>query len=273
MTSPCSALLSFDFDGTLVDKFREPSFEPELGELLSVLQRTGAAWVIDTGRSLAHTLEGILEHNIPEPPDFIIAREHQIYRRNEDSSWSDLGEWNSACRARHETFFESHRPFLAQVKALIEEAQHGWWIADPSDPAGLITHTETKMAEVVAFIEKLRLDWPELGFHRNSVYLRFTHRDFDKGTALRELGRHLGLGPEHIFAAGDNYNDVPMFDPQVARMVCCPSNALPEIKDQIRTLGGYVARGTASRGMIEGLQHYFPAARAHVLSALTPSRA
>ena len=57
---------------------------------------------------------------------------------------------------------------------------------------------------------------PELVVVRNDVYARFSHVDFNKGTALTELARRLNVKPQNIFAAGDHLNDLPMLSTKVA---------------------------------------------------------
>ncbi len=64
-----SFLLSFDFDGTLVDHEGEPPFHPALGDMLREFRRRGAAWLVNTGRGLNQTLEGIAQHNIFQLPE------------------------------------------------------------------------------------------------------------------------------------------------------------------------------------------------------------
>jgi hydroxymethylpyrimidine pyrophosphatase-like HAD family hydrolase len=118
------------------------------------------------------------------------------------------------------------------------------------------------MVEIVAFIDERRSLYPELGYQRNSIYLRFTHRDFDKGSALRELTRQLGVGPQFVFAAGDNHNDLSMLRSELAHGLCCPSNAIWEVKDQVRREGGLIANSPGSSGMVEAMQHYFYNSRA-----------
>jgi HAD superfamily hydrolase (TIGR01484 family) len=252
-----TALLCFDFDGTLVDRESEPRFDPRLAAYLSELGDRGARWVVNTGRSLMHALEGLIDHGIAVVPDFIIAREHEIFMRSAAGRWIDCGEWNERCRRQHDGFFRRHRPFLGAVRAFAEADHQAAWIEADGEPAGLVARSEESMAEIVAFVDSHRPDFPELGYHRNSIYLRFTHRDFDKGSALRELARHLDVGPDVTFAAGDNHNDLSMLRRDIARRLCCPGNALPEVKAQVRREGGLVAAGHGSRGMIEGLEHYF----------------
>ncbi len=250
-------LLSFDFDGTLVHKDRKPGFEPELGELLRQLRAQGAAWVINTGRSLSHAMAGLADHLIPLEPDFIIAREHEIHQRTAPGRWADFGGWNRHCEVTHRAFFARHATFLAEIRAFVEKRRLGWWIDDADDPAGVITHGEDGMAEVVAFIDARRATLPDFGYQRNTIYLRFTAAGFDKGSALAELARGLQLPLERVFAAGDNFNDLPMLRSDVAGKLCCPSNSLDEVKHQVLRHGGLITRAPASSGMVEALRHYF----------------
>ena len=109
------------------------------------------------------------------------------------------------------------------------------------------------MQTLIDFVEERRLRWPEVGYQRNTIYLRFTHRDFDKGSALAELARQLDLPASALFAAGDNYNDLSMLRRSVAHHLACPANALAEVQAQVRAEGGQLTAFPASRGMAEAV--------------------
>jgi hydroxymethylpyrimidine pyrophosphatase-like HAD family hydrolase len=95
-----------------------------------------------------------------------------------------------------------------------------------------------------------------LGYQRNTIYLRFGHRGFQKGSTLTRLARHLGIPASRIFAAGDNLNDLPMLDPQVAAYLACPGNSHPVVRETVRHHGGYIARAHTGEGLCEAL-HFF----------------
>jgi hydroxymethylpyrimidine pyrophosphatase-like HAD family hydrolase len=109
------------------------------------------------------------------------------------------------------------------------------------------------MARVIEFVHDHLEHWPDLGYQRNTIYLRFTHRNFDKGTALRELSRHLGISPAEVFAAGDNFNDLSMLRRDLAHHLVAPVNSLPEVKSQVLAEGGFVSPLSASRAMAEAV--------------------
>jgi hydroxymethylpyrimidine pyrophosphatase-like HAD family hydrolase len=112
------------------------------------------------------------------------------------------------------------------------------------------------MDEVCAFLERERVRVPGFNFMRNTIYLRFCHEAYSKGTALGELARLTGIPREEIFAAGDHYNDLPMLDGRFAQWVACPANACEAVKRAVREAGGYVARGQASHGIVEALREF-----------------
>ena len=122
--------------------------------------------------------------------------------------------------------------------------------------SGVITETDTAMDAVVEYLDTIRERVPQFGYQRNTIYLRFGHADFDKGVALSELGRLIGVGAESIFAVGDHHNDIPMLNGVHAHHVACPANAIPAVKEVVTGAGGYVATEGYSAGVIESLRHF-----------------
>lgn len=256
--APPSLLLCFDFDGTLVNHEGEMPFHPAMGDILREFRGRGAAWVVNTGRSLHQTLEGLAQHNIFLLPDFIIAQECEIYRPGILRSWTNYGSWNRRARAAHDHFVEKHRPFLAAMQEHVSRNTKAEFLMGDFGDVGIVAINEPELDEICKVIEEKRVQQPDIGYHRNGRYLRFSHADFSKGTALRELGRLLKVPADRVFAAGDNHNDLSMLDVSVATNIACPSNALQAVKQHVRERGGFVAASPASEGMMEALRHFFP---------------
>ncbi len=256
---PC-LLLCFDFDGTLVHHESDPPFHPAMGELLREYRRRGATWVVNTGRSLGQTLEGLAQHNIFMMPDYIIAQECEIYRPGLFRAWTDYGNWNARARKAHDHFVSKHARFLRDMKEHVELHTQAEFLMGDLGQVGIVALDEAELDSICLVIEERRLVDPDIGYHRNGRYLRFSHASFSKGTALQELSRLLKVPRELVFAAGDNHNDLSMLDIEVAGSIACPSNALDAVKEHVLAQNGYVATLPASEGMMESLDYFFTAA-------------
>ncbi len=250
-------ILCFDFDGTLVNPEGTPVFHPGLGQMIQQLRQQGAAWVINTGRSLAQTLQGIGQHGLFMEPDYIVAQECDIYQPGFFSKWKDFGPWNSKARKDHRHFMRDHRKILDAIRHKVESESHAEFLEGDFGELGIVATTNEELDVLCAYIDALAKQSPDLGYHRNGIYLRFSHAGYSKGTALGELSRLLGLDASRCFAGGDNFNDLSMLTPRFARQIACPSNALEPVKTIVRGHGGFVANRPASEGMMEALTHFF----------------
>lgn len=251
-------LLSFDFDGTLHHPAEDPPVSPRFFETVERLRRErNAVWGINTGRSLAHMTEGFLESRFPFLPDWVVVREREILEPNAFGRWAAVGDWNRRCEKEHDRLFRHARKLLKVIRREVEEHTGARWITEDGDPAGIIARTEEEMEWIARRVAELARDEPLLGWQRNTIYLRFGHRNYHKGSSLAEVARHHGLGPERVFAAGDSHNDLDMLDTAVAAMLGCPANAVPEVWSRVTGQGGHAAQAPHSEGVIEALERWF----------------
>jgi hydroxymethylpyrimidine pyrophosphatase-like HAD family hydrolase len=254
-----AAILSFDFDGTLHDPASDPPVPVEFFEVIRGLrEEKQVVWGINTGRSMHHMVEGFVESRFPFLPDWVVAREREIYFPNGLGRWVPHLPWNTRCEKEVHGLFKRLRKLLARIRHEIEEHTGAQWLEMEGEPAGLISRTEEEMEWIVGHIAPMVADEPHLAWQRNSIYLRFGHRDYQKGSSLGEIARFHNLPAARCFAMGDSHNDVEMLDPDHAGMTACPANAVPEIRAQVTSNGGLVARGIHGAGAIEAMRHYFP---------------
>ena len=97
---------------------------------------------------------------------------------------------------------------------------------DPFSPFCLIAESNEDADAIQAYLDEYCATVPNLTLVRNDVYARFSHASYNKGTALREIARQLGIARDYIFAAGDHLNDVPMLSGEFARCLVAPDNAV-----------------------------------------------
>ncbi|MGB6221047.1 MAG: HAD hydrolase family protein [Haloferula sp.] len=260
MPEQAQLVLSFDFDGTLHDPAVNPPVCDRFFETIRKLREDrGAIWGINTGRSMNHVIEGLVESRFPFSPDWVVAREREIWFPNNFGRWIGDEKWNKTCEKEHRKFFKKVRKVLKAIRAEVEEHTGATWIEQEGDPAGIIAKTEEEMVWIVGRVRELTVSEPLLGWMRNSIYLRFGHRKYQKGSSLRQVASGFGLDVSRSFAIGDSHNDLEMLNPDSAAMFACPGNAVPEIRAHVKALDGYICKASHSEACVEALEHYLSA--------------
>jgi len=249
-------LLSTDFDGTVVNHDTQPPVVPEFFEALGEMRARGVQWAVNTGRVLWHIEEGLRELKFPMEPDFVLTSEREVFHRGPDGRWQDFGDWNARCAAAHDTLFSTAGTLLEDIEAYLAGHTKAHPIYEGERLIGLAAESDEEMDRVCFFLEKECARVPGFQFMRNTIYVRFCHEAYSKGTALAELARLTGVGRGEIFAAGDHYNDLPMLDGRHAKWVACPGNAVEAVKRAVKQAGGYAAAGECSVGIVEALRHF-----------------
>ena len=213
-----------------------------------------AVWGINTGRSMQHVVEGLVESKFPFLPDWVIAREREIFFPNAFGRFQPHQAWNKRCEDDIHRLFKKAGKTLKQIRKLVEEHTGAQYIELDGDPAGLISRTEEEMEWIVERIDPLVNEVPDLGWQRNSIYLRFGHKNYQKGTTLSEVTRLYELDVSQTFAMGDSHNDVEMLSKEHSGQAACPANAVDEIRKVIEARSGYVAKAAHGCGVVEALR-------------------
>lgn len=253
---PNIKLLSTDFDGTLVNHSMHPPVSPALFEAFRLLRSRGVLWAVNTGRDLPFMLEGLREFGFTHEPDFILSSEREVFHKSPDGKWIDCGDWNQRCYDAHDQLFGGAEELLRDIQRFLEEDPHASPIFEGQRLVGLAADSEDEMDRLCDFLERERRRVPGFHFMRNTIYVRFCHEDYSKGTALGEVARIAGIERAEIFAAGDHYNDLPMLDGRHAQWVACPANAVGPVQETVKRAGGYVAGASCSLGIVEALVHF-----------------
>ena len=61
---------------------------------------------------------------------------------------------------------------------------------------------------------------------------------------------------DHVLAAGDHLNDLPMLSGEFARCLAAPDNAVGAVKDAVRRQNGYVSHQPWGHGVARGLEFF-----------------
>ena len=205
-----------------------------------------------------HVIEGLIDSRFPFCPDWVVAREREVWYPNAFGRWIGDEKWNRRCEKDHRKFFKKVSKVLNRIRAEVEEQTGATWVEQEGDPAGLISRTEEEMEWIVKRVEDLASGEELLGWQRNSIYLRFGHRHYQKGSSLRRVAEGFGLGPAESFAIGDSHNDFEMLSPEAAKYFACPGNAVADVKAHVAREEGYLCSAGHSLACVEALDHFFP---------------
>jgi HAD superfamily hydrolase (TIGR01484 family) len=258
---PRIKLISTDFDGTLFAEFENPPIPVQLQELIAQLQAEGAKWVINTGRDMSSLMESLGRAGISVQPDYLVLVEREIHFRQQ-SVYVGMEEWNTACHRVHAELFARMRGDLPRLVEWISARFHATIYEDAYSPLCLIAANTTDMDAIHEYLEVYCQTVSQLAVVRNDVYARFSHAAFNKGTALAEITRRLGLHRGHVMAIGDHLNDLPMLSREYADCLAAPANAVPAVKDAVRGAGGYVSGMAHGAGVADAIKCYLATRRA-----------
>jgi len=251
-------LLCFDFDGTIFGHEYIPPVSREFYQYLYKMVAAGAKWGINTGRSYEHLLEGLSLCAFSEPPQFLVTKEREIYYYDATKNEYDLDlQWKEGCERSHKKLFREKADFIIIVERFVKEQTQAEWISEPGDPAGIVATSIEEMDRIVGFVESLLCPDRDVEYLRSTIYLRFTHPDYHKGTSLKWVASHFNISNENVFAVGDGQNDLGMLNPAYSSMLACPSNAVDLVKEEVRSHGGIVAEKEVSFGVADAMQTYF----------------
>jgi HAD superfamily hydrolase (TIGR01484 family) len=248
-------LLSTDFDGTLFAEFENPPIPLRLQQLIAEMQSRGVKWVINTGRDMSSLMESLGRAGISVEPDFLVLVEREIHLHH-DSQYVALEEWNTACRRTHAELFARILADVPELIGWINSRFHAFIYEDPYSPLCLVAGNLADMDQIHEYLNQYCQRVPHLTVVRNDVYARFSHAAYNKGTALGELRRRLGLSSEQVFAVGDHLNDLPMLLRQHARFLAAPANAVAQVQEAVRRQEGYVSRQAHGHGVADAIKYY-----------------
>jgi HAD superfamily hydrolase (TIGR01484 family) len=245
-------LLSLDFDGTMVAPWEgeRVTISQSLVEHLNLLRRHGTIVAMNTGRTL-ELVDKALEF-FPFRPDYALTTEREIYQAN-GSGWEPIEEWNEECKKSHDQLYQDASELLADIESYLSNRTQARLHRESGRLVGVVAQDPPEMDGIISYLDSQRKHAAEFSYQRNGIYLRFCHARFDKGSVLQGLQALLGIDPGETFAAGDNYNDLPMLRREIATHLACPVNSIIEVKAAVREGGGYVSGRIGGDGLAEAL--------------------
>ena len=261
-------LICTDFDGTIFAPHDDPPVPMVLQRMVGELQERGARWVINTGRDLPSMIEVLASLQLAITPDYLVVMERDIYRRKLDS-YVGLEDWNRTCAETHTALFARVRRDMPRLLKEIAGCCSAAIYEDPRAPFSFVSTDGRETRGMQEYLEDYCRTVPGLAVVQSHDCTRFSHERYNKGTALAEIGRCLGMGRDVTFVAGDHFNDLPMMSKTVARWLVAPANAIEAVKDTVRRQRGYVSHQPCGFGVARGLEFFLGGDAAGLVAGLT----
>jgi HAD superfamily hydrolase (TIGR01484 family) len=249
-------LISTDFDGTLYKEFAKPSIPRELQALIAELQSSGVKWVINTGRDMPGLMEAMNDPEITVNPDFLVLVEREIHIRD-GGRYQGFADWNAECLRSHSELFARVQADVPRLTEWVNERFRAQVFSDDFSPFCFVARDVAEAESIHEYLDDYCRSVPNLVVVRNDVYARLSHSAFNKGTALAELAKKLGIGAEQVFAVGDHLNDLPMLSKDYAHWLAAPANAIEQVKLAVRRQNGFVSSSSHGNGVAEALRFAF----------------
>lgn len=248
-------IISTDFDGSIFAEFENPPIPAEFLSLISQLQAGGAKWIINTGRDMPGLMEAMARADVQAKPDYLVLVEREIYS-HKDSQYIGWEDWNTGCHKDHEKLFKRVRTDLPRLVSWVNSRFEATIYEDAYSPFCLIAGNSADAVAIHEYMEDYCTEVPGLTVVRNDVYARFSHSKYNKGTALAEICRHVGVTAGQTLAAGDHLNDLPMLQLKYAAHLVAPANAVEPVKETVRAQGGFISQRLQGKGVEEGIRYF-----------------
>lgn len=238
-------LLVTDIDGTLI----EPKLNnPGLQELKTYLtNRTEkVAFALASGRNLALVKKVIEEEQLPLPDFIICSVGTEIYYTNGKDYILDKG-WATFLAGRWKREDIANRlKGIPWLKLQDEEAQN---------PYKISFYYDKEKYNHEQLIKVLGAGWYKVNIIiSHGEFIDIMPKRASKGNAIKFLCHKWAIPLSSVIAAGDSGNDVDMFRSSVKGIIV--GNRSTELAQYVTTKSIYVAKSSASEGILEGLKHY-----------------
>ncbi|MDI6034812.1 HAD-IIB family hydrolase [Flavobacterium sp. LB2P84] len=234
-----------DIDGTLIEpKLNNPGLKELKEHLINRAEKM--AFALASGRNLTLVKKVIEEEQFPLPDFIICSVGTEIYYTNGKDYILDKG-WATFLSARWK-----REDIVNRLKGIP-------WIRlqeeDAQNPYKISYYYDKEKYDHEQLIEVLGAGWYKVNIIKShGEFLDFIPKRASKGNAIKFLCRKWAIPLSSVIAAGDSGNDIDMFRGSIKGIIV--GNRSAELAEYKTTKSIYVAKGSASSGILEGLKYY-----------------
>ena len=252
-------LLATDLDGTLVGNGEGGEELFAFRQLLvEIRSRWNTQWAIITGRHMS-TMRGVLVHFLCAglSPDFVVLEDARIYRHVGNGRLLPYWWWNFLIGRRRRRMVRRWRhdaarwrdELIARFPGTSDFSRKGIYVWICFSTLGDAVLAESVLRQKT---ESLADFW----VFRWGTEVSLIPSVGTKGEAVKKLAHVTHIDAANILTIGYGVNDVSMLNVDTARFPDCVGNAVPQVKEAVKAAGGYIARQSGMKGVIETLHRH-----------------
>lgn len=262
------SVLATDLDGTLIPLPGSPSNLDDLQCLKRALRDAKTKLVFATGRHFESAMEAIEQYELPTPEWIVCGVGSAIYKRVGKRMGADFEAFAAYEAHLEDSSGSVDRQAVEDTLFTVE----GLELQPPDYQQRFKISYQTTADTVNQVVDEAndRLEQAELPYHcvgsldpfMNCGLLDVMPRGVSKAYALLWLSTHANFRPDEVIYSGDSGNDLAaLLSGFLAIIVANGSTGLEErVRASLneRGLGDrlYVAKGTATSGVLEGCRHF-----------------
>lgn len=248
-------LLATDLDGTLIGNGEQDADYDAFRDLVGAVRRRGGEWAIITGRHLGAMQNVLVEFYYRRlVPNYVIVEDARMYRVHLPLRFWPFWWWNLRVDARRFALNLRHRGFLKRLsQELTQLVPDGEDRSRPGIDIWIHCPDEEQADAAERLVRERTLAVSEYLLFRWGQELCLTPAPGTKADALGRLADRKRLHPAEIFAVGDGSNDLSMLESPRVGWAACVANASDGLRNTVEMRGGYVAKQSGLRGVLEAL--------------------
>ena len=207
-------LFSFDFDDTLFTLGGPAEERIIFFRTMRMLRsQYGVLWGVNTGRDPVYLREGLADMFRDDAeafaPDFTVTMERNVHLADAEGRLMPGVAWNDDCAVAHDSLFTRYGGMLESLMSQLECRFSGLGLRrQDNDAFSLVVDDACGLDEVSCVIQDTVGPYEEIVTQRAGPYLRFSHRDYNKGTSLSFVASRFGIPSSHVAIFGDGHNDL-----------------------------------------------------------------
>jgi len=243
-------LVVFDLDDTIVEK--DKIILPSVKQALAELVKRGVRIAANSVASLEHQV-WVFERN-GLFPHFVIANMREIYYLTTSGYKPYVSHNDQMRRLWAEVLIEAKKISDSELQRLTAAGISVRREEFDEERRGIIGLLFDNIEDAKAeqrYLERMLSQKGLLTCNRHFNLVQIIHAQAGKGNTLKILAEHWNIPPSKVLCVGDATVDLCMLDGRHGFLSATVSNADREVKDAVRSWGGYIASKPCGEGVVE----------------------